>query len=161
MSMQVAQLAIEWCLDHPEAEAGHPFKRAKPKQALRHCISNPNCAACTLPDITTVPVTTSIYELETLAPGTYTLTMSGTTKTAVVPLATFTITDFTTTVTATSTLTLTVTKDTTAKTTSVEIPSYKTIASTTIPDATKVSTVTATSILTMTVTSTSRSLKAV
>ncbi|KAM3453796.1 hypothetical protein MY3296_003457 [Beauveria thailandica] len=83
--------------------------------------------------------------------------MSGTTKTAVVPLATFTITDFTTTVTATSTLTMTVTKDTTARTTSVEIPSYKTIASTTIPYATKITTVTATSTLTMTVTATSRS----
>lgn len=98
------------------------------KSRYFQCISNSNCAACTSPDITPVPSTSSIYELETLAPGTYTLTYDGTTKTAVVPPPTATVTDLTT-VTVVSAYTMTVAESPTARTTLIQTPTYKTTTS--------------------------------
>ncbi|KAJ4165483.1 hypothetical protein LMH87_007115 [Akanthomyces muscarius] len=161
VAAEFAQLAIEWCLDHPDAEGGYAqcvskvvckppgqtsgtghdsvacvsygecdCSRFKNKDSDEYfqCISNSNCAACTSPDITPVPSTSSIYELETLAPGTYTLTYDGTTKTAVVPPPTATVTDLTA-VTVVSAYTMTVAESPTARTTLIQTPTYKTTTS--------------------------------
>lgn len=93
------------------------------------CISNPNCAACTSPDATPAPPASSIYGLETVAPGTYSVTFDGTIKTVVVPSPTATTTELIT-VTAMSTLTLTITQDPTTRTTRVQTSTHKTTTST-------------------------------
>ncbi|OAR01909.1 hypothetical protein LLEC1_01253 [Akanthomyces lecanii] len=176
MAAEFAQLAIEWCLNHPDAQGGSrvtkpdtvfsTFRYAqcaskvvckpsgqasgigpdsvacqaygecdcsrfknKDSDEYFQCISNSKCAACCSPDITPVPSTSSLYELETLAPGTYTLTYDGTTKTAVVPPPTATVTDCTT-VTAVSTfITVTVTEDPTAGKTPTQTTTYETTTS--------------------------------
>ncbi|EGX94575.1 hypothetical protein CCM_02846 [Cordyceps militaris CM01] len=156
LAVEFAQLAIGWCLDHPGAEAGKIVCKASGQTGSTNpdavacvsygecdcsrfkddgsneyfqCISNPNCAACTSPDATPAPPASSIYGLETVAPGTYSVTFDGTIKTVVVPSPTATTTELIT-VTAMSTLTLTITQDPTTRTTRVQTSTHKTTTST-------------------------------